>query len=210
MKRLTIYVALGCAAFLIAFHAKARQIQSTVRKPPPSADAPDSVQLAAMGFHSGPQLVVYVFGGSRCGFCQKAETKEAIANVRATLGSKYAATGRYRSVRLIGVAVNTDIREGLKYLESMGPAVFDEISVGSGWQNEHVIRRLRQERIAEPGMPLVIVVQRHMTATLAPLKLEYSADSVVKVVQGAEEIARWVRAGAELAAAKPPLGAVHD
>jgi len=199
MKKIAIYAVIGCAAFLASFLARARHSRNTLSSiPRPAADAPDSVQLAALGIRPGIQLVAYVFGGSRCGFCQKPETKQALALLRQVLTRGYVNSGVYKSVSVVGVAVNTDLREGLGYLESVGPDVFNEISVGSGWQNEHVIRLIGQNRIADAGVPLVIVVSRSMTATLAPLTMKYGVDSVVKVIQGSGPIIDWVRSGASL------------
>ncbi|MEJ7810794.1 MAG: hypothetical protein WKG32_10335 [Gemmatimonadaceae bacterium] len=201
MRKLGVYTVIACAAFLAAFSTRVRQANdSATRVPLFPADAPDSVRLVALGIRPGAQLVAYVFGGSRCGFCQNPETKRALASLRQVLTTRHIGSGAYKAVSVVGVAANTDLREGLGYLESIGADAFNEISVGSGWQNEHIIRLIRRERIAEPGLPLVIVVSRPMTATLAPLTLTYGADSVVKVVQGSRSIVQWVRGGADLAA----------
>ena len=199
MKRLAILTLLGCTTFLVAFLVRARhETDGPLRPPLPGVEAPDSVHLAALGVRPGPQLVAYVFGGSGCGYCQAPEVKQAFMSLRHALTARYVSSGRYSSVRIVGVAINTDIREGLGYLESIGSNLFDEVSVGSGWQNEHVIRLIHQQRLAEPAAPLVVVVSRPLAATLAPLRLTYGEDSVLKVVWGASGISAWVRAGANL------------
>jgi hypothetical protein len=210
MRRLAFFVAIGCITFLAVFVIRVhRQQADSVAPSRPGADAPDSVQLSAMGIRPGAQLVAFVFGGSRCGFCQKQETKRAVTSLREALHARYVRPGVVQSVSVVGIAVNTDLREGLQYLTSMGPNAFTEISVGSGWQNEHIVRLIRREQAAEPGLPLIIVVARSMQATLAPLTMTYSNDSVLKVVQGASEIANWVRGGADLGIL-PPLVRVLD
>jgi hypothetical protein len=148
-----------------------------------------------MGVRPGRQLVVYLFGGSRCGFCQKRETKDAFRSMRRQLMERYVASGHYSSLTVVGVAIDDSLTEGVKYLQSFGSGVVDEISVGSGWQNDYMNRLLWRDQIAAPAIPLVIVVSRSMSATLAPLNLTYSADSVVTVVQGSDRIADWVRSG---------------
>jgi hypothetical protein len=201
MKKLGIYAVIACVSFLAAFLIRVRHASTSVATASrPPTDAPDSVQLAALGVRPGAQLVAYVFGGSRCGFCQKQETKQAFAALRKVLADRHVASGSYQTVSVIGVAVNADLREGLGYLQSIGPDAFDQISTGSGWQNENVIRLMQQQHLSEPALPMVIVVSRYMTAMLAPLRMKYGADTVLKVVQGAQAIADWVRMGADLAA----------
>jgi hypothetical protein len=199
MKRLAIFTLLGCTAFLAVFLTRARVIGvgAAIPTPPPS-DAPDSVQLAALGIRSGVQLVVYVLGGLRCGYCELPETKLAFASLRQRLSTRYVDSGEYSSVRVIGVGMNNEIADGLRYLESVGTASFSEISVGSGWQNEHVVRLVGRERLADLAVPLAVVVARPIVATLSPLRITYGADSVLRVVQGAKRISEWVRGGAGL------------
>jgi hypothetical protein len=199
VRKLAVFTIIGCAGFWAAFFVRVRQTKDNSGSHASLLTyASDSAQLAALGIRPGAQLVAYVFGASRCGFCQKPETKRAFASLRETLRTQHVASGSYTSVSVVGIAINTDLREGLGYLESIGADVFDEISVGSGWQNEHIIELVQRRRIAEPALPLIIVVSRLMTATLAPLTLAYSGDSIVKVVHGSSRIADWVRSGANL------------
>jgi hypothetical protein len=208
MRRVAVYTVIGCVAFLLALTVRTRHnaVSARVAAAAPPPDAPDSVQLAAVGVRPGAQLVAYVFGGSRCGFCQKRETKEAFAALRHVLAERHLKSGAYASVSVVGVAVNTNLHDGLGYLESIGPDAFDEISVGSGWQNENIIRLIRQQHVAPAAVPMVIVVTRQMAATVAPLTLTYGVDSVVMVLQGSDAIARWVREGASLVKPTPIPG----
>lgn len=199
MKKLAFYTAIACVTFVAAFGIRTRQVRqsvSTRRAPPP--DAPDSMHLAALGIHPGEQLVAYAFGGSRCGFCQKAEVKKAFAILKPTLRERHIDSGAFESVRVVGVAIDVDVQAGLGYLESISPTAFDEVSVGSGWQNEHVVRLLHQQGIAETAVPLVIVISRTMAATLAPLTMTYGRDSVRAVIQGASRVEAWLKGGARL------------
>jgi hypothetical protein len=199
MKKFVIFSIIGCVVFLVTFRVRTSrptEVAAIVTRPP--ADAPDSVQLIALGVKPGAQLVAYIFGGSRCGFCQKKETKQAFAGLRKSLTARYVVTGEFKLLNVVGVAVNSDVHEGLGYLESIGPDAFDQISTGSGWQNENVIRLVQQQHVAEAALPMIVLMSRSMTATLAPLKMTYSTDSVLKVVQGAQAIADWVRDGTDL------------
>ncbi len=198
MKKFSIYVLIGCLAFLVALVAQTRRTGSLAPVLRVSVDAPDSVQLAAIGLEPGEQLVAYAFGGSHCGFCNKPETKAAFGALRQVLTSRHARGGRYAAVTVVGVAIDDNLDSGLAYLRSLGEGAFDQVSVGRGWQNENVVRLIRQQRVANAGVPLVVVLRRKLSATLAPLTMNYTADSVVVVVQGSTEIADWVRNGARL------------
>jgi len=99
---------------------------------------------------------------------------------------------------VVGVAINTDLGEGLGYLRGFGLDSFDEITTGGGWQNEEVIRWIQRSRTARAAAPLVIVVTRTMSAQLAPLTVSYSADSVLTVVQGRTALLDWIKSGAPL------------
>ena len=95
-------------------------------------------------------------------------------------------------VRVVGVAVNTEIDEGLRYLQSFDLASFDQISLGSGWQNEHIARVVWRDSTIEASAPQVIIVARRMKAQLKPLTLQFSPDSVVKVLVGATAVREYV------------------
>lgn len=163
--------------------------------------APDSVQLAAMGVRSGRQLVAYVLVSSRCGFCQMQDTKDAIAALRNLM--RLRSPGDFQSVTVVGVAVNSDLREGLDYINSIGLGSFDQISVGSGWLNEQIVQLVWRDRAADPKVPQVVLVSRTMSATLKPLTLTYDGDSVLRVVHGHKALVSWVKGGANLTDTAP-------
>jgi hypothetical protein len=214
MKKLSWYLIVACVAFVAAFTIRSRsRLSSAAGAGAVSVDAPDSVQLAGLGVQPGVQLVAYVFGGSKCGFCNKPETKKAFASLREELIGHHLRPGAYSSVSVVGVAINTDLDEGLGYLRSIGKGAFDQISTGRGWQNENVVRLIRQQHFAAAGVPLVLIISRRMTATLAPLSMTYSTDSLLRVIQGAQQIAQWVRDGTDLTtpsnappSSSPPIG----
>lgn len=157
---------------------------------------PDSVQLASIGLRPGNQLVAYVFGSSRCGYCQSDAVKSAVAGLRDSLRRYYGSA--FPTIAIVGVAVNTDLDEGLGYLKAVGLTHFDEIAIGKGWQNEQVIRWVRRARVAEAGVPLIVVSRRDMTAKLNPISVSYSSDSVVRVLQGRDSVVSWVAHGTPL------------
>ncbi len=106
--------------------------------------------------------------------------------------------------RIVGVAIHTDIEDGLSYLRGFGEGAFDEISVGRGWQNEIVTQRVWRTIGGDPSAPQVIVISRRMHATLDPIELTFADDSVHRVVVGYQELLAWVRIGAPLATGDPP------
>lgn len=197
-RRIATYLILCCASFSAAFAYGQRRATIARNAASVDEDAPDSVQLAALGIHPGVQIVAYVFGAARCGFCQKPQTKQAVRALRDSLSKRQLGVRGVASVRVVGVAVNSDVGEGLGYLRGVGLASFDEIDTGSGWQNEHLVRLVGQRRAAQAGLPLVVVTARTMSASLMPLKMNYGSDSLLRVVQGSDAIASWVRAGAPL------------
>jgi hypothetical protein len=196
-RYLSLMILLGCGAFVAAFAFKQwRSPTVTSAQAEPPFGAPDSMQLASIGLAPGRQLIAYVFGGSRCAICRKTEVKEAVAALKGTLRRAHGSS--FRTVMVVGVAVNTDLGEGLGYLKSIGLDSFDEITTGGGWQNEEVIRWIQRGKHAEAAVPLVIVVTRTMDAQLAPLRVSYSVDSILAVVQGRTELLDWVNGSAPL------------
>lgn len=200
MKR----VLLGTLSLVIAFAAgrelRIRQASATLSARNDQESPRDSVSdLARLGYHPGRQLAVFVLGGSGCGFCQLPETKTAFGAIRSTLQNHASARATYASISTIGVAIDNDIVAGLTYLNSLGTQAFDEVSVGSGWRNEQVISLIRRQGFSLPTVPLVIVVSRQLDASLEPLKVAYSPqDSLVLVVQGSDDIVKWVEEGMPL------------
>jgi len=172
-----LLAALGATSFALAFFAgRQREQPQSQPRGQVTRETTDSARLAAVGIRPGPQLVAYVFGSSRCGYCQRSDTKQAFSSIKRTLVQEYG--NQFPTIMVVGVAVNTDLQEGLAYLSSMGLNNFDEISVGDGWRNEHVTRFIRRERIAEAAVPLVVVLTRSMTARAQPVSLTFSPDSV--------------------------------
>lgn len=162
------------------------------------AQAPDSAKLMAMGINSGRQLVVYVLVSSRCGHCQRRDTKSAIRSIRNALQQNR--TRDFSSATVIGIAIDADLSEGLDYLNTIGLSNFDEISVGNVWLNQYLTRLVWRDRIAQPAVPQVVVVSRDMTASLSPLAVKFGSDSVIIGLIGRNAILDWVRRGAPVIA----------
>jgi hypothetical protein len=154
----------------------------------------DSARLAALDIHPGRQLVAYLFGSAKCGYCQDPKVKATYANLRQSLHDRHG--NEYASISVVGVAVNTDMDEGLTYLRDIGLKRLDEISTGDGWRNEHITNLIRYRKAAEPALPLVIVMERNLSASLTPvLSLHFDPDSIITVVQGRDAIVDWADHG---------------
>ena len=111
----------------------------------------------------------------------------------------------FSSVHIVAVAINTDLREGLAYLDSIGFEHFDQVSVGDGWQNQHVVRLIWRDHVAEPEAPQVILVTRAMNARIDPVELTFTPDSVIGAVSGYRALLSWVDAGAHLDRVGPSI-----
>jgi hypothetical protein len=138
-------------------------------------------------------MIAYVFGSTRCGYCEQSDMKRAFGSLREQLRKDHG--DQFAHVAVVGVAVNAGVEEGLGYLREIGLNNLDEISVGQGWRNEHVTSLIRYRKAAEPAVPLIIVLERPLTARLTPFEESVGPDSVIGVVQGHDEILEWVREG---------------
>jgi hypothetical protein len=170
-----LMIVLACVAFVAGFALRQAERPAVASEGAPMpTEASDSARLASIGLAPGRQLIAYVFGGSRCSICRSAEVKQAVGGLKETL--RRAHSSSFSTVLVVGVAINTDLKEGLGYLSSIGLDSFDEITTGGGWQNEHVIRWIQRTRTAAASVPLVIMVTRTIDAQLAPLTVSYSAE----------------------------------
>jgi hypothetical protein len=105
----------------------------------------------------------------------------------------------FSSTSVIGVAINTDIETGLKYLRTAGLESYDAISVGLGWRNEDVARLLWADTLRAVAVPRVVAVARQLSAKTDPVELRFGRDSVLMVLTGTDALLSWVNAGAPIA-----------
>ena len=154
------------------------------------ADAPDSVKLAARGLRVGQELTAYVFASSRCGFCQDKGTKRAVASLRGALASTYGQT--FKTIRVIGVALDNDVQDGMGYLSSVGLEAFDEVSVGGGWFNSNLVELTWRGGHSSAMVPQVLLFGRGVSAIAEPFLVRFSSDSLVSVLRGRDELLRFV------------------
>lgn len=199
VHQLGLLTVLASGSFMLAYAMRREQAAPVVGATTtaiPAANAPDSVRLAAFGIRPGRQLIAYVLVSSHCGYCQRDDTKAALASVRTSLRRAHARD--FQAIRVIGVAVNTEVDAGLEYLRSVGMASFDEISAGDGWLNEQIGQLIWRAKTTDASVPQVVVVSRPMTARLGPMAVTYGSDSTLAVVAGPKAITSWVRGGTGL------------
>jgi hypothetical protein len=138
----------------------------------------------------GQELSAYVFASSRCGFCQDKGTKRAVASLRGALATRYGRT--FRTIRVIGVALDDDVQDGMGYLSSVGLDAFDEVSVGGGWFNSHHVELIWRGGHGSAMVPQVLLFGRSVSATAEPFLVRYSPDSLVSVLRGRDELLQFV------------------
>lgn len=198
IRKLSILILIAVLSYAATSLAKRRESSEpdASLRGAATEDVTDSVVLARQGIVAGRQLTVFVFGGSRCAACSSAEVQSAIRRMRIVMASSHSAA--FSSISIVGVAINTDIVEGLDFLKQAGLEYFDAISVGLGWLNEDVVRMLWSDSTRRVEVPRVVAVSRILSARIDPVQLDFSQDSVLLVVTGRDSLTAWVDAGAPL------------
>lgn len=111
---------------------------------------------------------------------------------------RIAAGSDYRSVSVVGVAITTDLEEGLDYLSGIGLANLDEVAIGNGWQNQQAIQMMWRAQITGADAPQVLLIEREMKGTVDPISLAYGPDSLIMAVVGHQQLVDWIAGGAKL------------
>lgn len=163
-----------------------------------SGDAPVNPLASASGTH----LIAFVVTASDCGWSSRPTGMEAIRTLRAQMRSVHG--GSYAHVSVVGVALDADLDAGLKFLSDLGDGkpggAFDQVIVGGSWLNEHIVRFVWRDRVAQAGVPQVIVIERPIDAASYVLNstIAVQDDKVVANPFGTRELVRWIRRGMPL------------
>lgn len=105
--------------------------------------------------YKGELILIYV-GSSQCKFSNLDSVSNYVSNVIARIESQ--ARARDLAFRSVGIAVDTDLNEGINHLGNTGD--FDQISVGAGWDN-HSLRQYVTDLAGGPlATPQMILVER--------------------------------------------------
>ncbi len=128
--------------------------------------------------------VIY-FGATSCYYCN---LEKNIANIKKMSGSIKA---RYKDLHLktLIISMDPDLQEGLTYIKKYQDSTWDEIAVGSFYNNELALFYLNKSKV--PGVPHVLVI-KHVTK-----KGEYNIphsikDDVLVDLVGGDQIDKWI------------------
>ena len=188
LRQLSILAVVAAASVLAAFFGT-RAVAALVSAPS------ERVVDDSVIYPSGRYLVAYVFVSADCGFCKEEGTMAALRKIRASL-RRHTREG-YAAVSVIGVAIDADLKVGIRYLRELddATAAFDEISVGSGWLNSYVNEWMWRDRRAKAMTPTGLLVERRVDATKYPKAIAVSRDSLLLVVPGRDSLMSWVNHG---------------
>jgi hypothetical protein len=136
------------------------------------------------------ELVLAYFGGANCGPCKTPGMKEAVHEAQRIFAARAKESGRHFAT--MGVAVDSDIKRGLEFLDETGP--FDEIIVGKDFTNLAALELMSGN---DPGIfvaiPQIVIYER--TIGLGTNKLTATRPKIIGRFPGTG-IPVWVKAGA--------------
>lgn len=151
---------------------------------------------------NGMHLIAFVVTASDCGWSTQTKTMEAVGSIRSKLRSAHG--GSYAQITVIGVALDEDLDEGLRFLSDIGKGAlsgaFDQIIVGGSWLNEQVVRFVWREHIIEAASPQIVVLERPVNteAYLASSTIGVQNDRILTNPTGSAQIVQWIKDGVAL------------
>lgn len=122
------------------------------------------------------------------GSCPACRLEPAASEVRDLLDSLQAI--HVRRPRLIGVAIDRSVEQGLAVLKRFGD--FDEISVGSEWANTMLLEYIWRDTLAFSTVPQLLVIERHTVVDSTNERVKYSNKYIEQII-GLPSIAVWLR-----------------
>lgn len=198
-------VTLGISILVLAVSGGgAYLVTSTVRASSPTVDLSSLDTLPrpepVNPFVSGTYLIAYVVASSDCGWSTRPDVMHAISGLRDALYASYEET--YAHIEMIGISIDKDTAAGLAFLQDIesrsSRPVFDQVSVGGSWLNEHLVRLVWRGRTIGASIPSILLVERSIDAESflddSQLKIR-DDDVVVGDFTGTEEISLWVSQG---------------
>ena len=94
------------------------------------------------------------------------------------------------NVKTMIVSMDKDIAEGLKFIDKYGIKKWDEISIGSFYNNELALNYLNKTKT--PGVPHIVVI-KHVTVT-GEYNIPHTVEDKVLVdLVGGTEIDKWLQ-----------------
>lgn len=162
-------------------------------------DAGDEERVNPFASANGTHLIAYVIAASDCGWSSQPGVITAVRAMRAQMASVHG--GSYAQVSVVGVALDSDIDAGLRFLSDIGsrtPAgAFDQIIVGGSWLNEQIVRFVWRDGFTEAALPQVLVIERPVNTApyLLNRTLGVQDDKVVAREIGSRAIVSWLEGG---------------
>lgn len=151
---------------------------------------------------NGTHLIAYVVTASDCGWSTQPGVMAAIRTMRTKLQSVHGAS--YAQVSVVGVALDKNLDEGLRFLSSVGNGtageIFDQVIVGGSWLNEQIVRFVWREGVTIAASPQVLIIERPVNTEsyLSNWTIGVQDDTVVTSKLGSDEIVSWINRGVPL------------
>ena len=108
---------------------------------------------------SGKEELLLLLGSSKCGASKNPPFNLAFSKIRKELKRRAHAEGTRFSV--VGVACDSDITAGRRFLEELGP--FDQEIVGGSWLNPAFISFVWRDHPGCAVLPQLLVIERNIT-----------------------------------------------
>jgi hypothetical protein len=106
------------------------------------------------------------------------------------------AAERHEGLSVVGVSLDWAAQEGIDHLAKFG--TFDEIIVGRNWYGTGATRFIWRDIPGQPSTPQIVLLRHGVTTT--PRGIVITKESEIRRIIGADEIKKWVDAGAVVSA----------
>jgi hypothetical protein len=144
----------------------------------------------------GNHLVAYVLMSPECSVCRNPEVRTALGSVGEGLRRAHPDA---RSVRVVGVVVNSTLTGGVAYINDLGAHRFDEVGIAGDWRHEVLDRFVLRDSLTVAAVPQIVVAQHTLTSRAGdPTSVTFGDDSVLKVIRGGNAVRAWIDQGAPL------------
>jgi hypothetical protein len=190
-----LFLVISASSYTLASAAMSSGFRKAARSDRPDATIPNPYESS-----HGTHLVAYVVAASDCGWSRQPETLSAIRSLPATLRRTHG--NRYKSIGVVATILDRDVSDGIAFVKTIAgeEKLFDQVSLGGGWLNEHLLRRVWGDSLVPAASPQIILVTRSVDTSdyLSRSRIQVGDDSLLVVVSGSSRISSWIRNGATL------------
>jgi hypothetical protein len=144
-----------------------------------------NAQQAKKNVKDSVYSVIY-FGATDCYYCNIEKNISNISKMVTEIKDQY----KDLKVKTVIVSMDKDISEGLKFIDKYTTKNWDEIAIGSFYQNELALTYLNKTKI--PGVPHLVVV-KHVTVNSDLSVPVPVSDKVLVDIVGGTEIDSWLK-----------------